>query len=80
MYQSQSNKEEYILLSQASEKTTIPYGTLYYRAVKSKSRFFTFSGRRYLEKNCAIDLVRSIKPSRSNGEQIAIDRYLETLL
>lgn len=71
--------ETYILLSQASKITTIPKGTISYYAVKRRTRFYKFSGRRWIEKGDLICLLNSIKLKRTQSEQIAIDAYIESL-
>lgn len=80
MRQIQGSKETYLLLSQVSVSSGIPYGTLYYYAVKSKTRFYKFSSRRWLEKSDVICVLNLVKPRRTELEQTTIDEYLKTLI
>ena len=80
MRQSSESRETYLLLSQVSKLTTIPKGTIYRFAVKSKTRFYKFSGRRFIEKKDLICVLELIKSSRTELEKNSIDSYLETLL
>ena len=80
MRQSLESKETYLLLSQVSKLTTIPKATIYKFAVKSKTRFYRFSGRRWIEKKDLICVLQLLKSSRTELEKISIDSYLETLL
>lgn len=80
MRQSLESKETYLLLSSVSKLVGIDKKTIYRFAVKAKTRFYKFSGRRWIEKKDLICVLQLLKPSRTELEKSSIDSYLKTLL